>query len=187
MSNSLWSIVYRQQAIAGGCEESQRGKEERAGAKGGSPERSASRRTEQHEGGFGVFSVRGLHLKWVVTKRTFHPHRDGVHSTSGGLARGMCAVLATLKAQSAALKETLPARLAANETVDARVALPIRRTYPAIGTPADFSKNTVHVSLLLPQVFQEEFVAAEREHNVGRTESTDEMFQRVGLCPELGG
>ena len=126
-------------------------------------------------------------MKRVVTKRTFHPHRDGVHPTSGGLARGVCAVLATRKRQTAALKETLTARLAANETVDARVAFPIRRTYPAIGTPADFSENAVHVSLLLPQVFQEEFVAAEREHNVGRTKSADEMLQCVGLCPELGG
>ena len=29
MSNSLWSIVYRQQTIVGGCEENLRGKEKR--------------------------------------------------------------------------------------------------------------------------------------------------------------
>ena len=29
MSNSLWAMVYRQQTIAGGCEENLRGKEKR--------------------------------------------------------------------------------------------------------------------------------------------------------------
>ena len=37
MSNRLWSIVYRQQTIVGGCEESLRDKEKREGSQRGKP------------------------------------------------------------------------------------------------------------------------------------------------------
>ena len=96
-------------------------------------------------------------------------------------------ILGSIKFEVTAVEESPLAHSFADEVIDAGVLFPVRRTNPKERTITDAFDDGGDILLTLGQIADKQLVAAQAKYDVVWLDAIEEILQRVGGGPKLGG